>query len=55
MVHSPDLRAGYIIMTDMNDDISLTIVWMIMYHISNKMTQCQLNSKKDRMSIVSLV
>jgi hypothetical protein len=39
----------------MNDDISITTDWIIMYRISNKMTQCQLNSTKDRMSIVSFV
>ena len=39
----------------MNDDISITTDWIIMYRISNKMTQCQLNSTKDRMSIVLFV
>ena len=40
---------------DMNDDISITIDRIVMYLISNKMTRCQLNSKIDRMSIVSCV
>ena len=49
---------NYILVTfdlDMNDDISITIDRIIMYCISNKMTRCQLISKKDRMSIVSFV
>ena len=51
-------RNNYILVTfdlDMNDDILITIDRSIMYHISNKMTRCQLISKKDRMSIVSFV
>ena len=40
---------------DKNDDISKIIDQIIRYRISNKMTQCQLNRKKDRISILSFV
>ena len=50
--HNPDTESWPL---DMNDDILITIDRIIMYHISNKMTQCQLNSTKDCMSIVLFV
>ena len=39
----------------MNDDISITIDRLIRYRISNTITRCQLNAKKDRMSIPTFI